>query len=236
MIRGNLLYDIGTMVYLIGILAGAAFTITYGVTAPWWRSAIGRMFMVIGCAILFAGVTVLYQIAVAQFSGVPLRAYALADLILRLSGYGLFSVAMGFLLGTYLHERRKPLSLLPIRKDQRMMSKHLALVQTDEIPAAPGTPTQVANPIRATIRTIVQNLVILLPLVNITAAGVIDYLNRQTDLAIPAWAFAVLNGVVLVTSFVIGLVARIMATPGVNEWIKAHLAFLAPIPVTKSTL
>lgn len=233
MIRGNLLYDIGTLLYLLGILAGAAFTITYGVTAPWWRSAIGRMFMVIGCAILFAGVTVLYQIAVATAAGVPLRAYALGDLILRLSGYALFSLAMGFLLGTYLHERRKPLSLLPIRKEHSM-SKHIALVQSDEIPAAPGTPTQVANPTRATIRTIVQNLVILLPLVNIVAAGIIDYLNTQTSLAIPGWAFAVLNGVVAVTAFVIGLVARIMATPGVNEWIKAHLPFLAPIPVTKS--
>lgn len=36
---------------------------------------------------------------------------------------------------------------------------------------------------------------------------------------VPEWVFFALNGVVAFTALVMGLVARIMAVPGVNEWL-----------------
>jgi hypothetical protein len=100
---------------------------------------------------------------------------------------------------------------------------------TDEIQTPPGTPSQIANPTRATVRTIIQALIGLIPTVNIAAATIIQYLNEQTNLEIPGTVFVVLNGVVVVTAFLIGLSARLMAIPGVAEWIKANLPWLAPI-------
>lgn len=230
--RGVLLYDIGTLVYVLGLLAGVLFTVHYGVTAPWWRSAVGRMFIVIGMALVVAGVTAVWQIVVASLGVTPFTPRPLHELLVRLLGYGVFSVAMGFLLGTYFYERRQPFSDLPARKEQNM--KRSSLVQVDERPAASGTPTQVANPIRTFIRTLLQNLVILVPIVNAVALALIGFLQEQTNLVVPSWAFAVLNGAVLVTGLIIGGVARLMAVPSVNEWIKRNASWLAPIPVVES--
>lgn len=66
------------------------------------------------------------------------------------------------------------------------------------------------------LRTIVQVLVILVPTANLAAAAVVGYLGEQTGVPVPGWIFAALNGVVLATALLMGLVARIMAVPGVN--------------------
>ncbi|MFL2002004.1 hypothetical protein [Microbacterium sp. A1-JK] len=67
------------------------------------------------------------------------------------------------------------------------------------------------------LRTIVQALVVLLPTANLAALAVVSYLNEQTDVIVPAWIFAGLNAVIVVTALVMGLVARLMAVPGVND-------------------
>lgn len=69
------------------------------------------------------------------------------------------------------------------------------------------------------LRTIVQALIILVPLANGVALAAAGYLQEQTHLVIPGWVFLVLNGVVAVTALVMGLVARVMAVPGVNDWL-----------------
>lgn len=69
------------------------------------------------------------------------------------------------------------------------------------------------------LRTIVQALVVLVPLANGVAVAASAYLSEQTHLVIPGWAFVVLNGVVAVTALVMGLVARLMAVPGFNDWL-----------------
>jgi len=69
------------------------------------------------------------------------------------------------------------------------------------------------------IRTIIAALVVLVPLANTLALVVVGYLQSQTDLVVPPWAFVVLNGVIAVTAFIMGLVARIMAIPAVNVWL-----------------
>lgn len=104
------------------------------------------------------------------------------------------------------------------------------------LPANFGVPTQVANPTRTTWRTVVQSvvgiLVVLVPLLNVVTATVIDYLGKQTDVDVPGWVFLALNGILAVTALVIGLVARIMAIPGVANFIAKYLPWLAPIKPT----
>lgn len=117
--RGVFLYDVGTVIYALGIIAGVVFTVHYGISAPWWRTAVGRMFMVIGLALVTAGATVLWQIIVASIGASPFTPRPAHELIIRLVGYGVFTVAMAFLLGTYIHERRKPYSVLPVHKPPR---------------------------------------------------------------------------------------------------------------------
>lgn len=80
------------------------------------------------------------------------------------------------------------------------------------------TPEIWFKPQRA-LRTIVQALIILIPLANGVALATAGYLQEQTHLVIPGWVFLVLNGVVAVTALVMGLVARLMAVPGVNDWL-----------------
>lgn len=105
----------------------------------------------------------------------------------------------------------------------------------DERPqlALPGTPTQIANPIRTSIRTFIQNLVptlvVLVPLVNLTLVSLSGFLQQQTDLAVPGWVFVWVNGGIAVTSFLAALTARIMAVPGVAAFIARRLPWLAPI-------
>jgi hypothetical protein len=69
------------------------------------------------------------------------------------------------------------------------------------------------------LRTIVQALVVLIPLVNGVAAVMFAYLNEQTDVVVPGWAFVILNAVIAATAVIMGLIARIMAVPGVNLWL-----------------
>jgi len=69
------------------------------------------------------------------------------------------------------------------------------------------------------LRTIVASLVALVPIANGVALAVAEYLRVQEDVVIPAWVFLVLNAVIAGTALVMGLVTRIMAVPGVNEWL-----------------
>lgn len=67
------------------------------------------------------------------------------------------------------------------------------------------------------LRTIVQALIVLIPIVNGVGLAVTNYLQEQTDIAVHPVVFVWLNGIVAVTAVVMGLAARIMAVPGVNS-------------------
>ncbi|WP_210480913.1 hypothetical protein [Naasia sp. SYSU D00948] len=101
------------------------------------------------------------------------------------------------------------------------------------VPGNVNVPTQVANPKRTTLRSFVQAavgmLVVLVPLVNGVLTAVQGVLKDQTDVTLPAWVYLWINTGIVVTSFIIALVARIMAVPGVADFIARHLPWLAPI-------
>ena len=69
------------------------------------------------------------------------------------------------------------------------------------------------------LRSIVGSLIVLVPLVNGVAAAAIAYLTAQTDVVVHPVVFVWLNAIVAVTALIIGLVSRIMAVPGVNEFL-----------------
>jgi len=71
-------------------------------------------------------------------------------------------------------------------------------------------------PVQRVLRTIVQALVVLVPVVNGVGVAVVSYLQEQTDVTVDPVVFAWLNAVIAVSAVVMGLVARIMAVPGVN--------------------
>lgn len=81
------------------------------------------------------------------------------------------------------------------------------------------------------LRTIVQALVVLVPVVNGVGVAVAAYLREQTDIVIPASVFLVLNAVVAATALLMGLAARIMAVPGVND-VLAHVG-LGSVPAAR---
>ena len=86
---------------------------------------------------------------------------------------------------------------------------------SDSTPSVPA----IWFPIQRVLRTIIQALIVLVPAANALALAVVDYLNTQTDVTVPGWVFLVLNSVIVGSAFVMGLVARIMAVPGVNDWL-----------------
>lgn len=97
-----------------------------------------------------------------------------------------------------------------------------------------GVPTQVANPTRAGWRTFVQAIVPTLLVINGALLALQAVLSSpEYSGYVPTWAWAAVNGGLLISAFLSKAIAQVMAAPGVNEWIKNHLPALAAIPLRK---
>lgn len=105
-----------------------------------------------------------------------------------------------------------------------------------EVPeVTPPTPTQAEHPWKAAIRTLFQvgvpafvALVFILPLI---IEEILRGMGEQLPPEVRAW----LLGFAVLISAVTATLARIMAIPGVIEWTRRYLKFLAPdnVPGTK---
>lgn len=99
-----------------------------------------------------------------------------------------------------------------------------------------GVATQVANPKRASWRTFVQALIPQLVVVNAAIPIIYGFLtdpNVAPELArilgpVYVWITLAFNLATILLSRVSSLIALLMANPVVNEWITAHLPWLAP--------
>lgn len=130
---------------------------------------------------------------------------------------------------------------LKIQSDQRVISTAVEIQPDGSTLVIPndGVPTQVANPARATLRTVVAvlvSLVLALPTLNAVLAALQAYLIEQTSVEVPAWVWLAVNGTAALVVFVSGLITRVLAVPGVNTWIKAHIPALAAIPLVAPEL
>lgn len=124
-----------------------------------------------------------------------------------------------------------------IQLDQRVISQGEVALSDGSALVIPndGVPTQVANPSRASLRTAVAAIVGLVLVLNPVLAIVIEVLRSlEPTFAIPPLVYVILNGIILVVTAIITLVTRVLAIPGVNEWIKNYLPWLAAIPVVKA--
>jgi hypothetical protein len=91
-----------------------------------------------------------------------------------------------------------------------------------------ATTTQAANPGRATLRTAVQTgigafvgLLVILPLV---IQSVLDNIGEQFPEGLRIW----LAGLALTITALSATLTRVMAIPGVIEWTRTYLPWLAP--------
>lgn len=88
--------------------------------------------------------------------------------------------------------------------------------------------TQELNPRSTSNRTLFQALITLFPLANAALLVIQGVLLEADQGTIPGWVWAVINGAVLVCGIVMKIASRIMAIPGVNEWLRKYAPWLAP--------
>lgn len=91
----------------------------------------------------------------------------------------------------------------------------------------PVVATQEANPGRAVLRTFFAALLGFAPLLNGVLLAIQDWLNQNTDV-VPAELAVWANGVLIAGLALVALVTRVLAVPGVNDWLRKHLSVLAP--------
>ncbi len=81
--------------------------------------------------------------------------------------------------------------------------------------------TQERNPASAVARTILAAVFALFPLMNGILAAAIEAL-KPYEVYLPGWVFLGLNGALIAATALAALVTRVLAVPGVNEWLRKH--------------
>lgn len=193
--------DFATIIALLSAVPFLGYTITYGVGSPWYRSLLGWVMFGLGASIVLVLGVVLGRRLFGEYLGyewVAVTAYSL----LNLAGWSLWAIVI-------VERRRAPMLELPLNRKGPIMA---------------ATTEGVDAPViwykgKRVVRTIVQALVTLVPILNGLALAASAYLSEQADVTVPAWVFVVLNAVIALTALIMGLVARLMAVPGVNDWL-----------------
>ena len=90
------------------------------------------------------------------------------------------------------------------------MADHLAPVSTQE-----------RNPRSAVLRTILAMVIAAFPLLNGTLHAVLAALEPYNAF-VPGWVFIFLNGTLLAATIIAAVVTRVLAVPGVNEWLRKY--------------
>lgn len=92
--------------------------------------------------------------------------------------------------------------------------------------AAPAA-TQETNPAKAVMRTALAAVLAFFPLANGVLLALQDWLTTNSEV-LPPWLFVGVNGVLLAGLLLVALVTRILAVPGVNDWLRKYAAIFAP--------
>lgn len=83
------------------------------------------------------------------------------------------------------------------------------------------TSTQERNPRSAVLRTALAVAVAAFPLLNGVLLAVIDAL-KPYEIYLPGWVFIWLNGTLVAVTAISLVVTRVLAVPGVNEWLRKY--------------
>lgn len=192
--------------HLAGYIALAAVapalvtTLVYGLGSPWWRSWLGRVVFAQWLAIVVVFGVVLSRRFLGAYPGYEWVAVV---------SYSVLFVAFTAMAVIVIIERRAPARARQLERIATMANP------TESTTKAPD----IWFKAKRVVRTIAQALVVLVPIVNLIALAVVGYLTEQADVTVPSWLFAALNGIIVATALLMGLVARIMAVPGVNTWL-----------------
>ncbi len=81
--------------------------------------------------------------------------------------------------------------------------------------------TQERNPRSAVLRTVLAVAVAAFPLLNGVLLAVIEAL-KPFEAFVPSWVFLGLNGILLTVTALAAIVTRVLAVPGVNEWLRKY--------------
>lgn len=81
--------------------------------------------------------------------------------------------------------------------------------------------TQERHPRSAVARTVLAAVVGLFPLMNGILVAVLEALEPY-EVVLPGWLFLALNGTLLAATILAGVVTRVLAVPGVNDWLSKH--------------
>lgn len=87
--------------------------------------------------------------------------------------------------------------------------------------------TQERNPRSAVARTVLAAVIALFPLLNGILAATIEAL-KPYQVHLPGWVFLFLNAALAVVTVITALATRILAMPGVNDWLRTHARWFAP--------
>ena len=87
--------------------------------------------------------------------------------------------------------------------------------------------TQERNPRSAVLRTVLVAAVALFPLLNAALKIVVEELEPYR-VHLPEWLFMALNVTIAVVVALMGVFTRVMAVPGVNEWLRKYVPLFAP--------
>lgn len=88
-------------------------------------------------------------------------------------------------------------------------------------------PTQEAHPVKAVLRTMLAGVIAFFPLVNGVLLALRDWLAENHEVLPPSLVVAI-NGILLAGILLAALVTRLLAVPGVNDWLRKYAAMFAP--------
>lgn len=205
-----------------GLVLFAAFPFTgvaliYGFRSEWYKTVLGvitlSLFTSLAAVLLFVSA----RRAWGEFFGYEWFAVLI---------YGWVSISSFAFLGIFLVERRRSEILtIPLNRRQRRVDSRATSHSSKEPPMTDQTatlePPKIWYSTQRALRTALAFLITAVPILNAVAGATIDYLREQEGVAVPAWVFLVLNGILAVTTLIIGLVSKWMATPGFNKILTA---------------
>lgn len=81
--------------------------------------------------------------------------------------------------------------------------------------------TQEKNPRSAVLRTVLAVALAAFPLLNGVLVAILEAL-KPFEAYVPGWVYLGLNGIPLAVTVLAAVVTRVLAVPGVNEWLRKY--------------
>jgi hypothetical protein len=187
--------EIAGDILLITILPLLVAWATYSFGAPWYRSALGVVTFVKWLALILVIGVILLRRFVGEYPG-----YGWVALIV----YGLLFLAFSAM---------AVIVVLEVTYTSRTERKERAV---SHVAVTKNTVPAIWFSAQRVIRTVLVNLVVILPVVNISLPLLVDaFTGEGVPVEVTVWVNAIVAGVLVVT----GILTRVIAIPAVNAFL-----------------